>query len=71
MEILEDVKPGFDFEGKSGLIDNGDLDSFDIVSLVAELNEGFDVDIPVEEIIAENFDSVDTMLELLQSLTEE
>ena len=70
LEILADVKPGFEFEGKSGLVDNGALDSFDVISLVTELNEEFDIDIPVEEIIAENFDSIDTILKLIQSLAD-
>lgn len=71
LEILEEVKPGFEFEGKVGLIDNGDLDSFDVITLVTELSEEFDIDIPVEEIVTENFDSVDTIVKLVAGLTEE
>ena len=70
MEVLSEVKPGFEFEGKTGLVNNGDLDSFDIITLVSELNDTFDIDIPVEEIITENFDSVDTILALIQKLSD-
>lgn len=71
LAILADVKPGFEFEGKSSLVDNGDLDSFDIISLVTELNEKFDINIPVGKIITENFDSVDEILKLVESLAGE
>lgn len=70
MEVLSEVKPGFEFEGKTGLVNNGDLDSFDIITLVSELNDTFDIDIPVEEIITENFDSVDTIMALIQKLSD-
>ena len=70
MEILTEVKPGFEFEGKTGLVNNGDLDSFDIITLVSELNDTFDIDIPVEEIVTENFDSVETILALVQKLSD-
>lgn len=71
LEVLADAKPGFEFEGTTGLIDEGYLDSFDIITLVTELNEKFDIDIPVEDIVAENFDSVDTILALIGRLNGE
>lgn len=71
LEVLADAKPGFEFEGKTGLVDGGYLDSFDIITLVSELNENFDIDIPVEEIITENFDSVDSILALIRKLSAE
>lgn len=69
LEALEEAKPGFEFEGKTGLVDDGYLDSFDIITLVAELNDKFGIDIPVEEIIAKNFDSVDTIMALIEKLS--
>jgi len=71
LEVLADAKPGFEFEGKKGLVDGGYLDSFDIITLVTELNEQFGIDIPVEEIITENFDSVDAILALVRKLSAE
>lgn len=68
LDVLADAKPGFEFEGKNDLVEGGYLDSFDIITLVTQLNEKFDIDIPVEEIITENFDSVDAILILVKRL---
>ena len=45
MEILTELRPDVEFENEKKLIDDGILDSFDIVSLVGELNDAFDVSI--------------------------
>ena len=71
MEILEELRPDVEFEGCTDLIDGGVLDSFDIVSLVSELNDAFDIEINVEHLQPENFNSVDAMLELIKKLEEE
>lgn len=69
LEILEDIKPGFDFQEKDSLVDGGDLDSFDVITLVAELNEIFDVQIPVEAIEPSNFNSIEAMIKLIEKYT--
>jgi acyl carrier protein len=61
LAVLADAKPGFEFEGKTGLVDGGYLDSFDIITLVTELNDKFDIDIPVEEIITDQSDIYQTI----------
>ena len=71
MEILEEIKPGFDFEGRTDLVDSGDIDSFDVITLVSELNEAFDIDIPVESIVPENFNSVEAMMALINEQLED
>lgn len=71
MEILEELRPDVEFENEKKLIDDGILDSFDIVSLVGELNNAFDVAINVEDLLPENFNCVDAMVELVQHLQEE
>lgn len=71
LQILEEIKPGFTFTGRNDLVDSGDLDSFDVISLVSELNDAFDIDIPVEAIIPENFNSVDAMMALISEQLEE
>ncbi len=71
LEILEEVKPGVEFKGKSDLMDSGELDSFDVITLVSELQDEYDIDIPVEEIVPENFNSVDEIYKLVQKLLEE
>lgn len=71
MAILEELRPDVDFTAETALIDDGVLDSFDIVSLVGELNDSFDVEINVEDLLPENFNSADAMLELITKLQEE
>ena len=71
MEILFELRPDVDFEGEEKLITDGILDSFDIVSLVGELNDEFDVNIHVEDLLPENFNSVSGMLELINKLVNE
>lgn len=68
LKVLQEVKPDFQFEGRTDLATSGDLDSFDIISLVSELNETFDIDIPVEAIVPENFDSLEAIEKLVNSL---
>lgn len=71
MEILEELRPDVDFEAEKQLITNNVLDSFDIVSLVGELNDNFDIDIHVENLLPENFNSVEGMLALIEKLQQE
>ena len=71
MNILEELRPDVDFENETGLIDNGILDSFDIVSLVGELNEAFDIEISPNDLIPENFNSAEAMFALVEKLQDE
>lgn len=71
MEILKDLRADVDFEKEKKLIDDGILDSFDIVSLVSELNSEFDVEINVMDLEPENFNTVAAMMELIEKLQEE
>ncbi len=71
MEILKDLHPDVDFEKCDALVDDHILDSFDIVSIVADINDEFDVSIPVEEIIPENFNSAKALNALVERLMEE
>ena len=71
MEILEELRPDVDFEAEKQLITNNVLDSFDIVSLVGELNDNFDIDIHVENLLPENLNSVEGMLALIEKLQQE
>lgn len=69
IEILEDlISDDVDLATCDTLIDDEILDSFDIVSLVSDLNEEFDVNINVTHLQPENFNSVDAMVELIKSL---
>jgi len=71
IEILEELHPDVDFETEEHLIDEGILDSFDIVTLVAEIDGEFDVQIPAEELIPDNFNSAKALYALAERLMEE
>ena len=71
LEILEELRPDVDFEKETKLIDDGQLESLDIVAIVGEFNEEFDVEISVEDLVPENFNSVDAIEKLVKELVEE
>ncbi len=71
MEILQDLHPDVDFETEEHLVDDKILDSFDIVSLIAEINESFDIAITARDILPENFNSAKALYDLIQRLEEE
>lgn len=71
LEILKRIKPGEDLEGCDTLIEDEILDSFDIVTLVAAINDEFDIQITAKDIIPENFNSVENIYNLIQRLEEE
>lgn len=72
LKILGEIRVDVDFNNPNQkLIDDEILDSFDIISIVGELNEAFDVDISVDELLPENFNSPDAMVELITKLQEE
>ena len=68
MEILTEVNADVDFETCDTLIDDGILDSFDIVSIVGELNDTIDIDITPADIVPENFNSAEAMWDMIQRL---
>ena len=71
IEILEDIQPEADYETCQTLIDDHILTSLDVLSLVAELEDEFDVTIPTVEIIPSNFNSVDAIAAMVKRLQEE
>ena len=71
LEILTDLHPEVDFELETGLIDNKILDSFDIVTIVAEIDSEFDVQIPAVELTPENFNSAQALYALVEKLMDE
>ena len=68
LELLEDIKPTVDFRTCTGLIDDGYLDSFDILSIVSELNDAFGIEISPVDIIPENFNSAQALWNMLERL---
>jgi len=69
--MLKGLHPDVDFETCETLIDDKILDSFDIITLVADINSEFDVTIPAEEIIPENFNSARALYALIERLSNE
>ena len=71
IQILEQIKPGVDFNTEENLIEEEILDSFDIVTLVAKLNDEFDIEITPADLVPENFNSAERIYELVKRLEEE
>ena len=68
LEILEGTRPDVDFRNETALIDDGILDSFDVVSIISELDDAYDVQIRITELDPENFNSVESIWNLIQEL---
>lgn len=71
LRILKEIHPDVDYESCHTLIDDKILDSFDIITLIAEINDKMDVTIPAEEIIPENFNSYQALSKLVERLEDE
>ena len=71
LEILEELHPDVDFTSATDLVKDGILDSLDIISLISEIDDRFDVAIPPEEILPENFNSAKALYALICRLEEE
>ena len=70
MRILGELHPDVDFNTADDLIGDGVLDSLDIVTLITEINSAYDVSIPAEEILPENFRSAKEIYDLITRLDE-
>ena len=70
LEILEEIREDIDFENETKLADYRLLSSLDIVTIVGKFNDEFDVEISVEDLEPENFNSVDAMVELITRMQE-
>ena len=70
LKLLNELHDDVDFETEEALVDDGIIDSLDIVTLVTEINDRFDVSIPPEEIIPDNFNSARALWDLICSLDE-
>lgn len=68
LEILENVKPGVDFTNEKNIVEDGIIDSFDIVTIVAQISDEFDIDFPVNEIVPENFNSIEALYATIEKI---
>lgn len=71
IEILKEVHPEVDYMTEDKLIDKRIFDSFDVVSVVGELMDAFDVEITAEHMIPDNFNSAQAITSLVESLSED
>lgn len=71
IEILKEIHPEVDFYKNDKLVDDGIIDSFDIVTLISEINQEFDITIPVEEIIPDNFNSAQSLYAMIKRLQDD
>lgn len=68
LKLLAEIRPDVDFENETELIDDGIFDSMDVVSIISAIDDEFGVQIRITELDPENFNSVDNLWNLIQSL---
>lgn len=66
IEILKEINPYIDVDSGTQLLEDGVLDSMGIMFLVASIEDAYDIEIPGEEIIPENFDNIDSIEKLIR-----
>ncbi len=71
LDILEELKPGEDYRGRTDLVDARVLDSLTILALVSELEDTFDIIVPAVEIVADNFNSLAGIWGMVSRLRDE
>jgi len=71
IEILEGINPEIDYESETNLVDGRLIDSLAILSLIADIEEKFEVEIPTVEIIPSNFNSAQSIYALIEKLQKE
>ncbi len=71
IEILEDIQPDVDYATAENLIDGHILSSLSIISLVAEIEDEFDITVPAVDIIPANFNSAKAMMKMIERLQDE
>lgn len=71
LEILKNIRPNVDFEHCEDLINSGTLDSMDMVMIMTQIMQKFDLSIPPEKMVPENFNSAKAMYRLIQKLEDE
>ncbi len=68
LEILNDVRPDVDFKNETKLIDNGILDSLNIMEIIAEISDEFDIELSPADIVPANFNSAESLWAMIQRL---
>lgn len=68
LEILSEVRPDVDFKNETKLIDNGILDSLNIMEIIAEISDEFDIELSPADIVPANFNSAASLWAMIQRL---
>ena len=68
IEILKSIRPDVDFTMEDALIDDEILSSFDIIAMVSEINVEYGIEIQVDDLLPENFNSAEAILELIEKM---
>ena len=71
IEMLEDVKEGVDYRNATALVDNREIDSFDILAIISAIDDEFDLSVPAKDIVPANFNSTQSLCALITRLAEE
>ena len=71
IELLSEIKEDVDFENEDSLVDDGIIDSFDILQIISTLNDAYDISIPASEIIPVNFNSAQALYEMVRRLQDD
>ena len=71
LEILQEIKPNADFETEEDLVASRILDSLSIMMLMGALNDKYDIELTVEDLVPENFASVQAIYEMVERLQDE
>ena len=71
LSIVEEIRPDVDFAEETALIDDGVLDSFDIVSIISDLNDEYEINIRVHDLTPENFNSLEAIEKLVERKRQE
>lgn len=65
LEILQDIRPELDFTESTDFIEDGYLDSFDMVALVSAIDKEYGVSILGEDIVPENFSNIESIIKII------
>ena len=66
--ILEEIRPDLDFESETGLISDGVLESFDLLSIIAAIEDAMNIEIDPGELKTEDFDSLDSIIHYVEQI---
>ncbi|MGN0072941.1 MAG: phosphopantetheine-binding protein [Coriobacteriales bacterium] len=68
LELLKDINEDVDFVSQTAIIDDEVIDSLDLTGLIADMEDTFDIEIGMNDIVPENFNTVDAMWAMIQRL---